>query len=490
MKPETVRRTDLRYRIGLNLRAVVGRSYPRIVGANREPSWIFFEALLPLLGIAAYVFIYQFFGNQAIAVITQSTATAPWGMCGKHACADAAEQAQYLAAVNANTNALVASVVLGGTMVAFWLNVLWSMASQLYWEKEIGNLQLYMMAPMNRMALLGGMAVGGMVMASMRAVSTLVAGVLVFGVIFQVASPLLLLAVFFATLVALYGLGMMFASLYLLWGREAWNLSALMEEPIFFSSGFYFPLGGLLRIPGCGPAIAIAGSFILVLMYVVFVAIGRPAGDPDAFSYMYVGNSFFIFVASVLFGTFQVIQSDREWYQTIRYVYISPISYYVYILGRAASKIAVSVFAVAITLVFGVMFLGVRLHLAFADVPLFVVSTILGLSVLLAIGICLGGISFLTAKHTHCLPECIPGLFYVFCGVLFPLSVLPDWGPAVGPAIPLTYWFDMTRPPLAPTITVNTTLGGYDPLTILLFLVVSSVGFFGLSVLIYKVRQD
>src|SRR2546422_11727764 len=67
MKPETVRRTDLRYRIGLNLRAVVGRSYPRIVGANREPSWIFFEALLPLLGIAAYVFIYQSFGARSFA---------------------------------------------------------------------------------------------------------------------------------------------------------------------------------------------------------------------------------------------------------------------------------------------------------------------------------------------------------------------------------------------------------------------------------------
>src|SRR6266566_5960149 len=262
MKPATVRRTDLRYRIGLNLRAVVGRSYPRIVGANREPSWIFFEALLPLLGIAAYVFIYQFFGGQALAVINKATLTAPFGMCGSNPCADAAQQALYRAAVYSNTNALVASVVLGGTMVAFWLNVLWSMASQLYWEKEIGNLQLYMMAPMNRMALLGGMAVGGMVMTSMRAVSTLVAGVLVFGVIFQVASPLMLLAVFFATLIALYGLGMMFASLYLLWGREAWNLSALMEEPIFFSSGFYFPLGGLLKIPGWGPAIAIAGSFI------------------------------------------------------------------------------------------------------------------------------------------------------------------------------------------------------------------------------------
>jgi len=242
MKPETVRRTDLRYRIGLNLRAVVGRSYPRIVGANREPSWIFFEALLPLLGIAAYVFIYQSFGARSFAAAAGNTTAQ--------------------AVISANTNALIASVVLGGTMVAFWLNVLWSMASQLYWEKEIGNLQLYMMAPMNRMALLGGMAVGGMVMTSMRAVSTLVAGILVFGVIFQVADPLTLLAVFFAALIALYGLGMMFASLYLLWGREAWNLSALMEEPIFFSSGFYFPVGGLFRVPGWGPIIAIIGSFV------------------------------------------------------------------------------------------------------------------------------------------------------------------------------------------------------------------------------------
>ena len=262
MKPATLRRTDLRYRIGLNLRAVVGRSYPRIVGANREPSWIFFEAILPLLGIAAYVFIYQAFGTRAIAAILGSSSTAPWGMCGQAPCADAAQQAAYLAMAKANTNALIASVVLGGTMVAFWLNVLWSMASQLYWEKEIGNLQLYMMAPMNRMALLGGMAVGGIVMTSMRAVSTLIAGIFVFGVLFQVADPLLLLAVFFAALVALYGLGMMFASLYLLWGREAWNLSALMEEPIFFSSGFYFPVGGLFRVPGWGPIVAIVGSFV------------------------------------------------------------------------------------------------------------------------------------------------------------------------------------------------------------------------------------
>jgi ABC-2 type transport system permease protein len=255
MSGPTVRRDDLRFRITLNLRSVLGRAYPRVVGANREPSWIFFEAFLPLLGIAAYVFIYQAFAAPAIAAITG-------GMCGSVPCTSPAQQAAYLNQAKATLNALVATVVLGGTMVAFWLNVLWSMASQLYWEKEIGNLQLYMMAPMNRMALLGGMAVGGMFMTSVRAVATLVAGVLVFGVLFQVANPLMLFAVFFVTLVALYGMGMMFASLYLLWGREAWNMSALMEEPIFFSSGMYFPVGGLLKVPTWGPAVAFAGSIV------------------------------------------------------------------------------------------------------------------------------------------------------------------------------------------------------------------------------------
>jgi ABC-2 type transport system permease protein len=250
MKTATARRTDFRYRLGLNLRAVVGRSYPRIIGANREPSWIFFEAFLPLLGIAAYVFIYQAFGTRAIAAIVADGSLTQ------------AQRDAAIAGAQLWMNALVATVVLGGTMVAFWLNVLWSMASQLYWEKEIGNLQLYMMAPMNRMALLGGMAVGGMFMTSVRAVSTLAAGIIVFGVVFQVANPLVLIAVFFVTLVALYGMGMMFASLYLLWGREAWNLSALMEEPIFFSSGMYFPVGGLFKIPGWGPAVALAGSLV------------------------------------------------------------------------------------------------------------------------------------------------------------------------------------------------------------------------------------
>jgi len=232
----------------------------------------------------------------------------------------------------------------------------------------------------------------------------------------------------------------------------------------------------------------IAGAFILVLMYTVFALIGRFT-DPDLFSYIYVGNAFFIFVGNTLFGTFQVIQSDREWYQTLRYTYISPISYYTYIVGRAASKVAVATLAVVITLAFGALALGVRFEVSLVQVPMFLAALVLGLFCLISIGICLAGISFMTAKHTHGLAEGIPGIFYVFCGVLFPLTALPGWAQSFGRGIPLTYWFDLTRRLILPSNTINSGLGFFSDIEILALLLASSLIFFLLSLGIFKLGE-
>jgi len=37
-----------------NLKAILGRAYPRIIAANREYSWIIADIILPLLSIIAY----------------------------------------------------------------------------------------------------------------------------------------------------------------------------------------------------------------------------------------------------------------------------------------------------------------------------------------------------------------------------------------------------------------------------------------------------
>lgn len=187
----------------LSIKTVIARAYPRVIGAQREKSWMFFDVFLPMLAVSAYVFVYR-----AI---------------------DAPEE-------------YIGFVVVGGAMTAFWLNVLWSMSSQLYWEKEQGNLSLYIMAPNSMMAILLGMALGGMLMTALRAAAILVLGSLLFNVEYEVASFWQLFAVFLLTMVALYGMGMMSASLFLLLSREAWHLANLAQEPIYLVSGFYFPI--------------------------------------------------------------------------------------------------------------------------------------------------------------------------------------------------------------------------------------------------------
>jgi ABC-2 type transport system permease protein len=133
-------------------------------------------------------------------------------------------------------------VIIGGTMIAFWSNVLWNMSAQFYWEKETGTLEAYFVAPVSRMAILLGMALGGIVNTTLRAMSILIAGILIFHVPLMIYEPLTALLIFFLTIVALYALGMLFASLFMMYGREAWHTANLLQEPVQFLSGSYFPL--------------------------------------------------------------------------------------------------------------------------------------------------------------------------------------------------------------------------------------------------------
>jgi ABC-2 type transport system permease protein len=224
-----------------NLRSVRGRAYPRVIGLGREPSWILFEILLPFLGTSAFVFVYR---------------------------AIQAPQ-QY-----------VGFVVLGGALTAFWLNVIWMMANQLYWEKSQGNLELYFAAPMHFMSILFGMAFGGMVMSTTRAATVLLIAGTIYGVTFSVDQWALLLGVFVLTLGALYGLGMVLASLFLVWGREAWHMGQLFTEPVYFVSGLNFPVARLGFLGALSIALIPLATGLDAMRQLAFSDAAFPLGTP------------------------------------------------------------------------------------------------------------------------------------------------------------------------------------------------------------------
>ncbi len=249
-----------------NLRTISGRAYPRVIGMFREPSWLFFEILLPFLTTSAFVFVYR------------ALAAPP----------------EY-----------VGFVVLGGAMTAFWLNVMWLMAAQLYWEKDQGNLELYFAAPISMMSVLLGMAIGGLLMSCFRAAVVLIVGTLLYGVVFAIDQWFLLLAVFFLTLAALYGLGMVLATLFLLWGREAWHATQLLQEPVYFVSGLNFPVARLGALGAAAISVIPLAVGLDAMRQLAFAGSPETAGalSPDVEALILVAMAaFFIALARLLLG--------------------------------------------------------------------------------------------------------------------------------------------------------------------------------------------
>jgi ABC-2 type transport system permease protein len=264
------------------LRTICGRAYPRVRGTLREKSWVLFEILLPFLSTSAFVFVYR--------------------------------------ALNAPPE-YIGFVVLGGAMTAFWLNVIWMMAAQLYWEKDQGNLELYFAAPMNLMAVLLGMAFGGMFMSITRASVVLIVATFVYGVAFSVSQWFLLISVFILTLAALYGLGMILASLFLMWGREAWHLTQALMEPVYFVSGLNFPIARLGMLGALAVAIIPLAVGLDAMRQLAFQGNAAPTGllPPEAETLILVAMTVvFVWIARLSLRSLET-RARREGRLTVRW---------------------------------------------------------------------------------------------------------------------------------------------------------------------------
>ncbi|MBU4031800.1 MAG: ABC transporter permease [Candidatus Thermoplasmatota archaeon] len=230
----------------------------------------------------------------------------------------------------------------------------------------------------------------------------------------------------------------------------------------------------------------IAASLILVVMYSIIAAIG---GGPDIglFHYMFVSNAFFMYVGQVLFGVAQIVHDDREHFQTMKYIYISPSNYFSYMIGRSVSKMVITTFAVIITMAFGVFLLNVPLNIFTINWLLFMAVMVIGIFCIMAFGLALAGLSFLTAKHQGGMNEGIAGLFYLFCGVVFPVSILPSWGMSFAKILPITYWLELVRRTLNLGVGMDSTLSGASTAYCMAILCLSTLIFSIVALAIFKV---
>ena len=219
----------------------------------------------------------------------------------------------------------------------------------------------------------------------------------------------------------------------------------------------------------------VTSVMILVVMYWV---IARTDTSSPYFAYMYLGNTAYIYVGSILVGVSWAIIDDREHYQTLKYIYISPIRIYFYLLGRGMARFLTGTLSVVVTMAFGLLALKLSIHLADVNWLYFVASMIIGLASMAVMGLLLGAATLQMARHYWSVGESVAGALYLLCGAIFPLDILPGWLRPVGMALPLTYWLEsLRRSLLGPEASkgISPSLARFSDLQLLLILLGSTL---------------
>lgn len=186
----------------------------------------------------------------------------------------------------------------------------------------------------------------------------------------------------------------------------------------------------------------LASVMILVVMYAVITHADFAA---PLFAYIYLGNAFYMYVGAVMTGVSWAVIDDREHYRTLKYIYTAPINYLAYLLGRGMARVLTGSISVFITIVCGVLFLSLPISAEQINLPLFIVTLVLGIVMLALMGVVLAGITLLIAHHAGYLGDATAGALYLFSGAIFPLDVLPEFVRPLGYLMPITYWLELLR---------------------------------------------
>jgi ABC-2 type transport system permease protein len=214
--------------------------------------------------------------------------------------------------------------------------------------------------------------------------------------------------------------------------RLGWQMEANWTDPVLF---FIYSV-----------AKPVSAALILVVMLEV---IGGAAAQ-DMRGFVIVGSALWAFVVSGIAGLGQSILDDRERYRMLKYVYVAPSDFLVVLLGRGVARLAVGGMGAAITLVLGVVFLGVPFDVTAVNWPLLAITLVVGIVAIVAVGTLLAAVCIQTRQESWSYPEAVAGALFLITGAVFPLTVLPQPIQAIGLLMPLTWWLAGVREALFP----------------------------------------
>ena len=209
--------------------------------------------------------------------------------------------------------------------------------------------------------------------------------------------------------------------------RIGWRMEANWTDPLLF---FIY-------------SVAKPVSAALILVVMLSIVAGPAAANLRPF--VVIGTALWAVVTSGISGLAWSILDDRERYRMLKYIYVSPVDFVVVLLGRGVARIGVGAAGTIITIVVGILVLGVPFDVTRIDWPVLILATVFGLISVVALAMLLAAICLQTRQESWSYPEAFAGAAFLVSGAVFPLTVLPSPVQVLGLITPLGWWIEAAR---------------------------------------------
>jgi ABC-2 type transport system permease protein len=243
-----------------------------------------------------------------------------------------------------------------------------------------------------------------------------------------------------------------------------WQIEANWADP------FTFVIYSVLR--------PLATALILAVMYAAVA--GVAAGGPTFLAF-YVANAFHEYVTRMVVGMGWVVVEEREEYETLKYVYASPVGIFTYLWGRSTVKFVQATLSLVLILAMGWLVMGLRWDWGAVRWAPLLLSIGLGLTAVIYFGFLVAGWALVLPRAAISVNEGVAAGLYLLCGVIFPIDLLPRALQLLALALPFTWWYEALRRFLLGR-GASATLAGLSDLQLLGALALSTILLSALSV--------
>jgi ABC-2 type transport system permease protein len=221
--------------------------------------------------------------------------------------------------------------------------------------------------------------------------------------------------------------------------RVGWKIESNWTDPVLFATyQIIRPLASLLIV-----------AFIVIIGASVGTA--GSAFYNQYLAWLIVGTAFYAYVLQAMLGMSLLVFIDRNRYEILKNIYISPGTLHPYIIGRGLVSVVNGTISVVLTLLFseaifnGLLHMNIPLNLLGVNLLMLIPAVILGIVGLLAIGYMLCALSIVANRMEFILGDSVSGIFFLLGGVIFPVSLLPAPVQLFSNVLPVTYFLNTVR---------------------------------------------